>query len=134
MSEYAKNKITGRLIKKSTALYKKLKKLGKVEEIDSDEPKPEPLTPEPEAIPEPEPEPEYNESTLQKKLASISTDMITSNMKKIVKAQKLSDSEMDIMLKKMLYKKLCIEPEEPKPKKKPKKKKQMIMSSDSESD
>ena len=129
---YAKNTKTGRLIKKSTALYKKLKKLNMVEEIDE-------LVPiiEKQEIPEAieqkiEPE-KFDESKLQKELASISTDMIKKNLKTIVKSQKLSDDEFDTMLKKMLYKRLCIEP---KTKSKPKKKskKHIVESSESDSE
>jgi len=131
MSEFAINTETGRLIKKTTAKYKRLFKLGKTKEIpSSDEPKPKPK-------PEPEPEPEFNEQRLQEKLADVSTTMIQKNLKKIVKAQKLSDAEMDLLVKKMLYQKLCVT--EPKKEKKPKKKKRFKVvepssSEDSESD
>jgi hypothetical protein len=140
MSEYAKNLNTGRLIKKSTSLYKKLKKLNQVSEIDEiDEPdviKTAKPTFDVVKTSEPEPEinePEFDESKLQTKLADISTDLIQKNMKKIVKAQKLSDKELDLLLKKMLFKKLCIDEPEPKPKKKKKPKKRVVESS-SESD
>ena len=57
-------------------------------------------------------------------------------MKQIVKAQKLTDAEMDTLMKKLLYKKLCIE--EPTPKKVKKKKKPkpkfVVVSSESESE
>jgi hypothetical protein len=145
MSEYAKNTNTGRLIKRSTSLYRKLKKLNQVEEltdatdipskpvaeaIKSKPQKPHIVQTEPDEPDEPdEPEP-FDESKLQSKLADISTDMIKKNMKKIVKAQKLSDKELDIMLKKLLYNKLCID--EPKPKKK--KKKRVVESSSEESE
>ena len=139
-NEYAISLKTNRLVKKSTANYRKLKKLNLVKEVvdcpigrfsnllQSKEPvavvghnpKPE-KSAEPEAKPaEPEAkpaEPEFDESKLQLKLADISTDMIQKNLKKIVKSQKLSDIEMDDMLKRLLYKRLCLEPE-PKPKKK----------------
>ena len=49
---------------------------------------------------EPETEPEFDESLLQKKMANISTDMIQKNMKKIVKAQKLTDKDIDLLLRK----------------------------------
>jgi hypothetical protein len=139
---YATNLNTGRLIKKSTALYKKLKKLnqvGSIDEIDTPDvvkapaikaPEPEPDEPEPD-------EPEFDELKLQTKLADISTDIIQKNMKKIVKAQKLSDSELDLLLKKMLFNKLCIDEPQPMPKKvkKPKKVKRVVeSSSESESD
>ena len=135
-NEYAISLKTNRLVKKSTANYRKLKKLNLVKEVvdckvlQSKEPvavvghnpKPE-KSAEPEAKPaEPEAkpaEPEFDESKLQLKLADISTDMIQKNLKKIVKSQKLSDIEMDDMLKRLLYKRLCLEPE-PKPKKKEK--------------
>ena len=71
-----------------------------------------------------EDEPEFDESKLQLKLADISTDMIQKNLKKIVKSQKLSDAEMDDMLRRLLYKRLCLdEPKESKKKEKPAKKK-----------
>ena len=109
-TEHAINLESGRLIKKSTAKYKKLKKLGKVKEIEEEPEK---------AI---EPEPEFNERDLQVKMAELTTDMVANNMKQIIKNQKLSNSEYDILLKKMLYKKLCIdEPKKPKKVKKTKK-------------
>ena len=80
-----------------------------------------------------EPEPEFDESLLQKKMANISTDMIQKNMKKIVKAQKLSDKDTDLLLKKMLYKKLCVEEKPPKKKQGKKKKFKVVQPSSSES-
>jgi hypothetical protein len=109
-TEHAINLESGRLIKKSTAKYKKLKKLGKVKEIQDEK-----------AI-EPESEPEFDERDLQHRVADLTTSMVADNMKKIVKAQKLSDTEYDALLKRMLYKKLCIdEPKKPKKVKKTKK-------------
>ena len=125
---YVMNPETNRIISKKTAKYKRLVKLGLIVE---DEPKvekikpKEPIKQEPE--PElPEPEPEFNESKLQEKLSEISTNMIQTNLKKVVQSQKLTDDQMDDMLKRMLYEKLCIkDPDEPKksPKKKEKKSK-----------
>ena len=116
-SEYAISLQTNRLIKKSTANYKKLKKLGLVREIGSEPtpgpkiqptPEPEPQPPEPEPTPEPQPPtPEFNERDLQIKMAELTTEMVADNVKKIVKSQKLSDEEYNTLLKKMLYKKLC---------------------------
>jgi hypothetical protein len=131
MSEYAINTETGRLLKKTTSKYKKLFKLGKTREIPAAD---EPLPP---AKPEPEPEAEFNERDLQKKLAEVSTDLIQKNLKKIVKSQKLSDDDMDLLIKKMLFKKLC--GVEPKPEKKQKPKKKVkkrfkVVSSESESE
>ena len=153
-NEYAINLQTGRLIKKTTSLYKKLKKLKQVKEIEPEEPKVKEKPKEPEPKPEPQPEPikpqpeeePFDERRLQEKLADISTSVVKKNMKQIIKNQKLSDEEYDLLLKKMLYKKLCLsEPklkeekkEEKKTKSKTKKKKFKIVepssSSESESD
>jgi hypothetical protein len=134
MSEYAINTETGRLIKKTTSKYKKLFKLGRVREIPVED---EPLPP-PKPEPEVEPEAEFNERDLQKKLAEVSTDLIQKNLKKIVKSQKLSDDDMDLLIKKMLFKKLCgVEPKPEKKEKKPKKKVKKrfkVVSSESESE
>lgn len=140
-SEYAISLQTNRLIKKSTANYKKLKKLGLVREIGSEPtptPEPEP-TPEPQP-PTPEPTPGFNERDLQIKMAELTTEMVADNVKKIVKSQKLSDEEYNTLLKKMLYKKLCgdAKPKPTKPKttkpKITKKKKFKIVEPPSDSD
>jgi hypothetical protein len=145
-NEYAINLNTGRLIKKTTSLYRKLKKLNLVKEIE--EPKVEIEQPKQPKQPKVEvkevivetPKPEYNEALLKETLADLSTDLIKSNLKKVVKAQKLSDNEMDDMLRRLLYKKLCVDdPKHPKPKeekkkKKPKPKFKIIESSSSESE
>ncbi len=143
-NEYALNTNTGRLIKKSTSLYKKLKKLKQVKEIEiePDEQKPKkeikPKLPPLEPIKEEEPvkQPEFNEKDLQHKMAELTTDMVATNMKKIVKSQKLSDQEMDTLLKKMLYQKLCAdEPKKtPKTKKSKKSKFKLVEPSSSESE
>ena len=138
-SEFAINLNSGRLIKKTTSLYKKFKKMNRTKEIeDEEEPKVEKVK-EPEPIEKPVTEEQFSEHKLQEKLADISTDLIKSNLKKVVKAQKLSDAEFDILLKKMLFKKLCIneQPKQPKEDKKKKKKSEFKIiepsSSDSES-
>jgi hypothetical protein len=133
-NEYALSLKTNRLVKKSTANYRKLKKLNLVKEVENLEIE-EPI---PIAIEEPNTiaktgEPEFDESLLQQKLADISTDMIHKNIKKIVKSQKLSDSEMDTLLRKMLYAKLC-EQEPPKKAKVKAKKYKVVEPSSSESD
>ena len=117
-NQYALNKNTGRLIKKTTSLYKKLKKLNQVKEIEDD---PEvvkvktvkPVKPE-EPEPVEEPEPEFNELDLQHKMAELTTDMVADNVKKIIRSQSLSDKDYDILLKKMLYEKLCVDKPEKK--------------------
>jgi hypothetical protein len=154
MTDFVINTNTNRLISTKTALYRKLKKLGQVKDIEKtkelqvkvEQPVLEPekmkkvikKAPEPTVV---EDEPEFDESKLQLKLADISTDMIQKNLKKIVKSQKLSDIEMDDMLKRLLYKRLCLEPEpkpkESKKKEKPAKKKtkfKVVVPSSSESD
>ena len=127
------NKRTNRMIKRGTQAYRNALKAG---DLDLTEPTPPP-TPEPEPEPEIEPEPEtFDESKLQIKLVELSTDMIQKNMKKIVKAQKLSDQEMDSLIKKMLYQKLCIdepEPKKAKPKKAKKKSFKVVQPSSSKS-
>jgi hypothetical protein len=63
--------------------------------------------------------------------------MIKDNLKTIVKSQKLSDKDMDILIKKLLFEKLCIKPDKTKPKEtkeKKKKKKFRIVEPSSESD
>ena len=50
----------------------------------------------------------YNEEELQTTLANLSTDMIRDNLEKVVKKQKLTNKQMDEMLRKMLYEKLCV--------------------------
>ena len=154
-SEFAINLNSGRLIKKITSLYKKLKKLNKVKEIEDGE---QPEVKQPGAqrdevprgsaslveashrhVEKPVTEEQFSEHKLQEKLADISTDLTKSNLKKVVKAQKLSDAEFDILFKKMLFKKLCIneQPKQPKEDKKKKKKSKFKIiepsSSDSES-
>ena len=150
-NEYAISLETNRLIKKSTANYKRLKKLNMVREIEPTEkptptPTPKPTieptptpTPKPTIEPMEKPTPEFDERDLQVKMAELTTDMVAENVRKIVKSQKLSDAEYNTLLKKMLYQKLCVnEPtsKSTKSKKPTKKKKYKIVepSDDSDSD
>jgi hypothetical protein len=140
-SEFAISLKTNRLVRKSTANYRKLKKLNLVKEIDLEPPK---TMPEPSPVqkkPEPTPAPEFDEKDLQVRMADLTTNMVADNMKQIIKNQKLSDAEYDILLKQMLYQKLCMtEPKPKKPSKPPKKAKKRFKivepssSSESESD
>ena len=128
------NPNTKRYVKIGSPAHKRLVRAGVL-------PAPIPETP-----PEPNPEAlgipiEFNEKHLQTKLAEISTDLIRDNLKTIVKSQKLSDKDLDILLKKMLYEKLCLgkntdktKPKETKEKKKKKKFKIVEPSSESESE
>ena len=107
-NEYAISLETNRLIKKSTANYKRLKKLNMVREIEpTEKPTPTP-TPKPTIEPMEKPTPEFDERDLQVKMAELTTDMVAENVRKIVKSQKLSDAEYNTLLKKMLYQKLCV--------------------------
>ena len=136
-SEFAINVNTGRLIKKTTGLYRKLKKLNKVKEIEDGE-QPEVKEPEVKAVEVVKQEEPFNEHKLQMKLADISTDLIKDNLKQIIKNQKLNDDDFDVLLKKMLFQKLCIadpkQPKQPKEKKKKKSKFNIVEPSSSESE
>ena len=105
------NPLTKRFVKIGSPQHKRLVRNGTLPPVE-------------ETPPEPSPEaPEFNEKHLQNKLAEISTDMIRDNLKTIVKSQKLSDKDMDILIKKMLYEKLCMQPDKTKPKETKEKKK-----------
>jgi hypothetical protein len=136
-SEFAINVNTGRLIKKTTGLYRKLKKLNKVKEIEDGE-QPKVKEPEVKAVEVVKQEEPFNEHKLQMKLADISTDLIKDNLKQIIKNQKLNDDDFDVLLKKMLFQKLCIadpkQPKQPKEKKKKKSKFKIVEPSSSESE
>jgi hypothetical protein len=108
MSEI-QNPLTKRYVKIGSPAHKRLVRSGTLPAVEQPE--------------TPEPAPEFNEKHLQTKLAEISTDMIKSNLKTIVKAQKLTDKDMDILIKKLLFEKLCIKPDKPKEKKETKEKK-----------
>ena len=111
------NPLTKRFVKIGSPAYKRLVRAGTL----------------PPASEEPE-KPEFNEKILQTKLADVSTDIIRDNLKTIIKSQKLSDKEMDMLLKKMLFDKLCLAKPEKKEKKKKKKFKIVEPSSESESE
>ena len=126
MSEI-QNPLTKRYVKIGSPQHKRLVRNGTLPPETPPEPNPEAL-----GIPI-----EFNEKHLQNKLAEISTDLIRDNLKTIVKSQKLSDKDMDILLKKMLYEKLCMKPDKTKPKEtkeKKKKKKFKIVEPSSESE
>jgi serine/threonine-protein kinase RIO1 len=148
-NEYAISLKTNRLVKKSTANYRRLHKLGLTREINEVEEVEEVKTPAPTPTAKQstpvlavstakQPTPEFDERDLQVKMAELTTNMVADNMKKIVKSQRLSDVEYDILLKKMLYQKLCMaEPKKSKkekPKKKAKGKKYKIVEPSSESE
>ena len=114
MTDFVINTNTNRLISTKTALFRKLKKLGQVKDIEkTKEPQVEveQLVLEPEKMkkvikkaPEPtvvEDEPEFDERDLQDKMIDISTSVVKKNMKQILKNQKLSDDEYDMLLKRI---------------------------------
>lgn len=146
--EYAVNLNTNRLIDKSTAKYRKLKKLGQVQELEKQQSPPQSLneTLKPEDIETENKKDEYSEEKLQKLLINKSTDIIQDNLNSFVNTTKLSDEQLDALVKKMLYEKLMnskpSKKEKVKPKKEKKKKSKFKLrkvssseeSSDSESD
>lgn len=116
--EFAYNLNTGRIIRKSTALYKRLAKLGQV----ADElPKQEPEQPKPTIEPKPVQPP------IKKKLLEVATDIVAQNREQFT--PELTQKETDRLLRRMLYDKLCLTP-----KKKKKKQHRPPSSSDSDSD
>ena len=133
MSEILNPK-TNRFVKIGSQGYKRLVREGTIQAVEPVETKAKPIPIKRELTPEPEPE--FDEAKFQSKLAEISTDMIQKNMKKIVKNQQLSDKELDMMLKKMLYKKLVLEQLKPLTKavKKKKSKFKLVEPSSSESE
>lgn len=129
-SEFAINLNTGRLIKKSTAQYKKLKKLQRVREIqeveqnNADVPveaecaKEEAIE---EAVTAPKPLPEYNDLKFKTAMSNAMADVIKENEAKF---KNISQKQSDRLLKQLLYEKLCINESKPsKSKSKPAKKK-----------
>lgn len=133
MSDTIMNPLTKRFVKINSQKHKRLVVDGilKPETLITAEKLPEKV----------EIEPEFDESKLQSKLAELSTDMIKDNLKKVVASQKLSDAELDSLLKRMLYKKLMLdEPKKKEKKEKPVKKKKkkskfkVVSSSESESE
>ena len=119
--EEIQNPLTKRYVKIGSPAHKRLVRAGTLPAVEQLE------------IPTPE-APEFNEKKLQTKLAELSTDMIKDNLKTIVKSQKLSDKDMDILIKKLLFEKLCLKPDKTKPKEEKKKKKFKIVEPSSESE
>ena len=169
-NKYALNPRSGRLIKKSTALYRKLVKLGEIIEHEEDDTtkkttkpemimmkptKPEMIMMEPKVLgvrsttslgsPIPmkpqvdgktitmEPKVDgktYDDIDMKKKLDKELRDIVQSHSQKF--KSDLTQDQTDNLLKKLLYKKLCVSD---KRRKKPKKSKYVaLLSSDSEQD
>ena len=158
-NKYALNPRSGRLIKKSTALYRKLVKLGEIIDHEEDDTtkttkpemimmkptKPEMIMMEPKVLGSPIPmKPQKIEKTIamnvekdeehmydmKKKLDKELRDIVQSHSQKF--KSDLTQDQTDNLLKKLLYKKLCVSD---KRRKKPKKSKYVaLLSSDSEQD
>ena len=110
-NEYSINLETNRLIKKNTSKYKRLLKLGKIKQIDKHEETEHPVSPEVvEQVKKVEKvekvQDDFSEEKLQKLLVSKSTDIISQNMDKFMDTHKLTDEQVDIMVRKLLYEKL----------------------------
>ena len=130
---YAINLNTNRLIKKTTAKYKKLYKLGRTREINDTDvgtpetAPPEPTEPEPVLTTTPPTSPtspahqKYTEEKLQRLLTEKSTNIIQQNLDRFSNTAKLSDQQLDDLVKQMLYQKL-VGQEKPTKKTKTKKK------------
>ena len=109
------NPQTGRIISKSTSKYRRLVKLGLIDEknnskvekevIKKVEKTPEPAEPAEPAVQSPKKE-EYSEEKLQKLLISKSTDIIQDNLNSFVNTAKRTDQQLDSLVKKMLFEKL----------------------------
>ncbi len=133
MDGFATNTNTGRLISKSTALYKRLKKLGQTIDI---APAAAPVTPiAPTPTPTPTPTPAAAPAPLLRdKVIETATDLIAENKKAFIG---ISQQDSDDLLRQLLYQKLCIIPKTakppPPPSKPSKKKKKYVISSSEES-
>jgi hypothetical protein len=130
MSEmYILNPKSQRYISKTSRLYIRLVKEGVIVE---------PVV-EPEALPEPVVVPQKPPTSLKKKLAKVAVGVIAENSQELAGTRDLDDDQVDQLLKRMLYEKLCLEPaKKKKPKAKPKKRKKKVVvlpsSSDEESE
>lgn len=128
-NEYSINLETNRLIKKNTPKYKRLLKLGKIKQIDKNEETEHPVSPkvveqvkkevkEPKKVEKVEKvQDDFSEEKLQKLLVSKSTDIISQNMDKFMDTHKLTDEQVDIMVRKLLYEKLMGQTSKKEPKK-----------------
>jgi hypothetical protein len=121
-NQFVINPKTKRLILKSSRLYDKLVKEGVIEEV---------IEPTPVVTEEIIETPNNNSKKLKKKLKRISFDSIKENKDRLKDSEDLSDKQLDKLLKRMLFEKLCVKTKKA-PKKKPKKKKKIVIVSSSE--
>jgi hypothetical protein len=129
MSElYILNPKSQRYISKTSRLYIRLVKEGVIVE-----PVVEPVV-EPEALPEPVVVPQKPPTSLKKKLAKVAVGVIAENSQELAGTRDLDDDQVDQLLKRMLYEKLCLTEKKSKrkPKPKPKRKKKVVVVSSSE--
>jgi hypothetical protein len=125
MSElYILNPKSQRYISKTSRLYIRLVKEGVIVE---------PVV-EPEALPEPVVVPQKPPTSLKKKLAKVAVGVIAENSQELAGTRDLDDDQVDQLLKRMLYEKLCLTEKKSKrkPKPKPKRKKKVVVVSSSE--
>jgi hypothetical protein len=125
MSElYILNPKSQRYISKTSRLYIRLVKEGVIVE---------PVV-EPETLPEPVVVPQKPPTSLKKKLAKVAVGVIAENSQELAGTRDLDDDQVDQLLKRMLYEKLCLTEKKSKrkPKPKPKRKKKVVVVSSSE--
>jgi hypothetical protein len=125
MSEmYILNPKSQRYISRTSRLYIRLVKEGVIVE---------PVV-EPETLPEPVVVPQKAPTSLKKKLAKVAVGVIAENSQELAGTRDLDDDQVDQLLKRMLYEKLCLTEKKSKrkPKPKPKRKKKVVVVSSSE--
>lgn len=136
MSDSVLNPKTNRFVRIGTQKYKRLIREGVLKEPPQS---PKEFAPTPEPI-EPPPSPietqKFNEDDYHAKMAETFQKIVKENESKLVD---LTQKQTDVLLKKLLYQKLCVDkPEKPKKVKKPKKAKKkkfkIVQPSSSESE
>jgi hypothetical protein len=122
---YVLNPKSQRYISRTSRLYEKLVKQGViVEPVIKPTPPPEPVAP---LVKPPSP------LLLKRSLAKVAVNVIAENRSQLAGTKDLDDDQVDQLLKRLLYEKLCIKkPKRAKSKAKAKKKKKVIVPSSSE--
>ena len=114
MSEqYVINPKTNRRVKTGTQAFRRLVREGVIQDPRTIKVVKEPIevvevVKEPIEVVETAPVKPIDGVKLQTKLLELSTDAVANNIRKIVASQHLTEKEMDVMLKRLLYNKLCI--------------------------
>jgi hypothetical protein len=101
---YVMNPKTSRYVKRSSRIGQRLLKSGAIKPI-----KPKP-PPEPEPVVEipPQPVEAIPQPNLRRMLTEASSEMIAENRSQLENTEDLSDKQVDKLLKKLLYEKLCV--------------------------